>query len=250
MSRAARTARTPSSPTTAAATGIAPSVRAPPPSNGSPSARPSCCPSAYFHVVFTLPGPIADIAYQNKAVIYDLLFKAAAETTLTIAADPKHLGARIGITAVLHTWGSAMTHHPHLHMIVPGGGISARRTALGVVPARFLPPGARALAPVPPAVPQDARRRAQGRPPRLLRRPRRTRRHQSIRRLPRTAAQGRVGGLCQEAVRRTAGRARLSLALHPPRRHLQQPADLSRPDTASPSSGRITGSKDLPATRS
>jgi hypothetical protein len=81
-------------------------------------------PVPYFHVVFTLPAPVADIAYQNKAVIYDLLFKAAADTTLTIAADPKHLGAGIGITAVLHTWGSAMTHHPHLHMIVPGGGIS------------------------------------------------------------------------------------------------------------------------------
>ena len=78
----------------------------------------------YFHLVFTLPGPIADIAYQNKRVIYDLLFKAAAETTLTIAVDAKHLGARIGITAVLHTWGSAMTHHPHVHMIVPGGGLS------------------------------------------------------------------------------------------------------------------------------
>jgi hypothetical protein len=81
-------------------------------------------PVGYFHLVFTLPGPIADIAYQNKAVIYDLLFKASAETMLTIAADPKHLGARIGITSVLHTWGSAMTHHPHVHMIVPGGGIA------------------------------------------------------------------------------------------------------------------------------
>jgi putative transposase/transposase-like zinc-binding protein len=81
-------------------------------------------PVPYFHVVFTLPGPVSDIAYQNKAVIYDLLFKAAADTMLTIAADPKHLGARIAITAVLHTWGSAMTHHPHLHMIVPGGGLS------------------------------------------------------------------------------------------------------------------------------
>ena len=78
----------------------------------------------YFHIVFTLPGRIADIAYQNKAVIYGLLFKASAETMLTIAADPKHLGARIGFTSVLHTWGSAMTHHPHLHMIVPGGGLS------------------------------------------------------------------------------------------------------------------------------
>ena len=75
-------------------------------------------------MVFTLPAEIAPIAYQNKAVVYDLLFRTAAETLLTIAADPKHLGARIGATAVLHTWGSAMTHHPHVHMIVPGGGIS------------------------------------------------------------------------------------------------------------------------------
>jgi hypothetical protein len=81
-------------------------------------------PVGYFHVVFTLPAEIADIAFQNKAVIYDLLFKAASETMTMIAADPKHLGARIGITAVLHTWGSAMTHHPHVHMIVPGGGIA------------------------------------------------------------------------------------------------------------------------------
>jgi len=81
-------------------------------------------PVGYFHVVFTLPAPIADIAYQNKRDIYDLLFKASKETMLTIAADPKHLGAKIGITSVLHTWGSAMTHHPHVHMIVPGGGIS------------------------------------------------------------------------------------------------------------------------------
>jgi hypothetical protein len=81
-------------------------------------------PVGYFHLVFTLPKPIADIAYQNKRVIYDLLFKASAEAMLTIAADPKHLGARIGITSVLHSWGSAMTHHPHVHMIVPGGGFS------------------------------------------------------------------------------------------------------------------------------
>ncbi|TGV61054.1 IS91 family transposase [bacterium M00.F.Ca.ET.141.01.1.1] len=81
-------------------------------------------PVGYFHVVFTLPAEVADIAFHNKALVYDLLFKAASETMLTIAADPKHLGARIGITAVLHTWGSAMTHHPHVHMIVPGGGIA------------------------------------------------------------------------------------------------------------------------------
>jgi hypothetical protein len=81
-------------------------------------------PVPYYHVVFTLPAQIADIAYQNKAVIYDLLFKASAETLVTIAADPEHLGARIGVLSVLHTWGSALTHHPHVHMIVPGGGIS------------------------------------------------------------------------------------------------------------------------------
>jgi hypothetical protein len=81
-------------------------------------------PVGYFHVVFTLPAEIAPIAYQNKAVVYDLLFRTAAETLLTIAADPRHLGARIGATAVLHSWGSAMTHHPHVHMIVPSGGIS------------------------------------------------------------------------------------------------------------------------------
>ncbi|MBC8241957.1 MAG: transposase [Alphaproteobacteria bacterium] len=80
--------------------------------------------NCYFHLVFTLPGAIADIAYQNKRLIYGLLFKASAEAMLTIAADPKHLGAKIAITSVLHTWESAMTHHPHVHMIVPGGGIS------------------------------------------------------------------------------------------------------------------------------
>jgi hypothetical protein len=81
-------------------------------------------PVPYYHVVFTLPAEIADIAYQNKAVLYAILFKAAAETLMTIAADPKHLGARIALTAVLHTWGSALTHHPHVHCVVPGGGIS------------------------------------------------------------------------------------------------------------------------------
>jgi hypothetical protein len=97
-------------------------------------------PIVYFHLVFTLPGPIAKIAYQNKRVVYDLLFKASAKTTLTIAADPKHLGADIGITSVLHTWGSAMTHHPHIHMIVPGGGMSSDRSRwIACRPRFFLP---------------------------------------------------------------------------------------------------------------
>lgn len=81
-------------------------------------------PVEYYHVVFTLPEPISALAYSNKAVIYRLLFDVAAETLLTVAADPRHLGARIGATLVLHTWGSAMTHHPHVHGIVPGGGLA------------------------------------------------------------------------------------------------------------------------------
>ena len=81
-------------------------------------------PVRYFHLVFTLPGQIANIAYQNKRAIYNLLMRVSADAVLKIAADPKHLGARVGITSVLHTWGSAMTHHPHVHMIVPGGGLS------------------------------------------------------------------------------------------------------------------------------
>jgi hypothetical protein len=94
----------------------------------------------YFHVVFTLPKPIADIAYQNKAVVYDILLKAGAETLITIAADPKHLGARIGFTGVLHTWGSALTHHPHTHWIVPGGGISSDgKEWISCRPGFFLP---------------------------------------------------------------------------------------------------------------
>ena len=97
-------------------------------------------PVGYFHLVFTLPAKIAPIAYQNKAVVYDLLFRTAAETLLTIAADPQHLGARIGATAVLHTWGSAMSHHPHIHMIVPAGGISLDGTRWVHCRANFLLP--------------------------------------------------------------------------------------------------------------
>jgi predicted Zn-ribbon and HTH transcriptional regulator len=81
-------------------------------------------PVEYFHVVFTMPAEIAQIAFWNKRAVYGLLFKASAETVTTIAADPKRMGARVGMTSVLHTWGSALTHHPHIHMIVPGGGLS------------------------------------------------------------------------------------------------------------------------------
>jgi hypothetical protein len=97
-------------------------------------------PLAYYHVVFTMPAQVGDIAFHNKAVVYDILFKAASETLLTIAADPKHLGARIGLTAVLHTWGSALTHHPHVHCIVPGGGLSLNgQSWVSCRPRFFLP---------------------------------------------------------------------------------------------------------------
>src|SRR5215469_8584849 len=136
MSRAARTRRAAirRSRTTPAATGIARSARPRRHADGWPTAKRNCCRCRTFNVVYTLPSELRDIAYQNKRVVYDLLMKAAAETTLAIAPtgqarglkahDPKRLGARIGVTAVLHTWGSALTHHPHVHMIVPGGGFS------------------------------------------------------------------------------------------------------------------------------
>ena len=97
-------------------------------------------PVEYFHAVFTLPAEIARIAYWNKRAIYGLLFKASAETVTTIAADPRHLGGRVGMTSVLHTWGSAITHHPHVHMIVPGGGLSPDGTRwIACRPGFFLP---------------------------------------------------------------------------------------------------------------
>lgn len=102
--------------------------------------RADLLPVEYFHVVFTLPAPIADIAYSNKAVIYDALFKAASQTLLTIAADPKHLGAKIGMTMVLHSWGSALTHHPQVHCIVPGGGLALDGSRWISARARYLLP--------------------------------------------------------------------------------------------------------------
>jgi hypothetical protein len=115
-----------------------------------------------------LPARIADIAYQNKAVIYDLQFKASAETLMTIAADPKHLGARVGILSMLHTWGSALTHHPHVHMIVPGGGISPDGNKwVSCRPSFFLP--VRVLSRFPPPLYGEAPRRSPGRRAAILR---------------------------------------------------------------------------------
>ena len=124
MSSAARTVRIRASPTTPAATGIARSASGRAAAEWLAAREAELLPVPYFHVVFTLPAAIGAIAYQNKAKVYGLLFTAAAETLTTIAADPKHLGAEIGVTAVLHTWGQNLDHHPHVHCIVPGGGIS------------------------------------------------------------------------------------------------------------------------------
>ncbi len=97
-------------------------------------------PVSYFHVVFTVPQEIAAIAYQNKAVVYDILFQATAETLQTIAADPKHLGADIGFIAILHTWGQNLLHHPHLHCVVPGGGLAPDHSRwIACRPGFFLP---------------------------------------------------------------------------------------------------------------
>lgn len=101
--------------------------------------RAELLPVAYFHVVFTVPAPIAAVALQNKAIVYDILFKAAAETIRLIAADPKHLGAETGMIAILHTWGQTLTHHPHVHCIVPGGGLSPDARWLACRPHFFLP---------------------------------------------------------------------------------------------------------------
>ena len=134
---AARTVATAASPITAAATGTARSARGQRHASGSPRAKPTCCQSATStwssHCPPRSPTP-------SQPEVYDLLFRVAAETMLTIAADPRHLGARIGVTAVLHSWGSAMTHHPHIHMIVPGGCISLDGERWVSSRARFLLP--------------------------------------------------------------------------------------------------------------
>ncbi len=180
-------------------------------------------PVGYFHVVFTLPAEVSDTAFHNKALVYDLLFRVASETMLTIAADPKHLGARIGITAVLHTWGSALTHHPHIHMIVPGGGIapagdrwiSARPAFL--LPVRVLGALFRRLFLTRLLALYDSGRLGfYGSMAHLAER-RAFLRHLS------PVRKKALGGLCQAAVRGAPSSARLSIALHPPRRHLEQP---------------------------
>ena len=180
-------------------------------------------PLAYYHVVFTLPAPIGDIAFHNKAVVYDILFKAASETLLTIAADPKHLGARIGLTAVLHTWGSALTHHPHAHCIVPGGGLSLDgQSWISCRPGFFLP--VRVLSRLFRRLFLDKLAAAHAESRLVffgdIAEPRRP---CDLRRSPGPPAPRRVGGLRQAPLCWTPGRPGLSRPIHPPRRHLRQP---------------------------
>ena len=179
-------------------------------------------PVGYFHLVFTLPAEIAPIAYQNKALVYDLLFRRA-EALLTIAGDPRHLGARIGATAVLHSWGSAMTHHPHVHMIVPGGGMSLDNTHWVscrpgfLLPVRVLSRLFRRLLLTGLADAHAAGGRAffgdlDG-----------LRDRTAFDAPSRAAEEEELVRLCQTALRQARGGARLSRPLHPPRRHLKQP---------------------------
>ena len=131
----------PATPTTPAATATARSVRTPSAPGGSKPGRPNCCRSNISHVsVFTLPEQIAEIAFYNKETVYGILFRATSETLLTIARDPKHLGAEIGFFAILHTWGQNLLHHPHLHCVVPGGGLTPDHERwISCTPGFFLP---------------------------------------------------------------------------------------------------------------
>ena len=138
-SSAARIAARPASPTIPVATGTVRSVRVWRALQWLADRRAELLPVPYFHVVFTVPAPIAAIALQNKALVYDILFKAAAETIRVIGADPKHLGAETGMIAILHTWGQTLTHHPHAHCIVPGGGLGPDGRWIACKPNFFLP---------------------------------------------------------------------------------------------------------------
>ena len=237
------------SPTTPAATGIARSVRPVPPSAGSKPVRPICCRWSITMWCSPCRRRSAPSPTTNKAVIYRLLFEVAAETLRTIAADPKHLGAQIGATLVLHTWGSALTHHPHVHGIVPGGGLSFDGERwVACKPGFFLPVRVlsrlfrrRFLEEL-----EQAHRAGQlqffGEYAQLTD-------ADGLRRLARAAAQVRMGGLCQTPVCRTGGGAGVSVALYPPGGDLQLDDWSHSTSVVSPSAGRTTAPRARRATR-
>jgi Transposase zinc-binding domain/Putative transposase len=179
-------------------------------------------PVPYFHLVHTLPSKLRDIAYHNKRVVYDLLMQAAAETTLAIAADPKRLRARIGVTAVPRTWGSTLTHHPHVHRIVPGGGLSLDGARWVAARSNFLA-HVKLLAGLFSgkmlAMLTDAHDAGQLTFFNI---------HAGLADKNRPAAAHQVGRLLQGPVRGTKARAALSVPLHPPGRHLEPPPHCSR----------------------
>ena len=190
--------------------------------------REDLLPTEYFHVVFTVPPPVAEIAAQNKAVVYGLLFRAVAETLRTIAADPRHLGADIGFFAVLHTWGQTLVHHPHLHCVIPGGGAGEQRQRLGCLPPRVLSAGPGPVTLLPSSAPRGAAGRLRVRRAALRRPAADPQRPPALRRAPPAGPRDRMGGLREATLRRPRTGPRLPRPLHPPDRH-QQPAPVQPP---------------------
>jgi hypothetical protein len=178
-------------------------------------------PVPYFHVVFTVTAPIAEIALHNKAVVYGILFTSAAETLRVIAADPRHLGAEIGLVAVLHTWGQNLHHHPHLHCVVPGRAID-RQDPLDRLPPWLLSAGKGVVASLPPAFPDPPPDGVRGGPPPLLWRSGEFGRAGRLRCLAEAVARHSLGRLRQAPVRRTRAGARVFRPPYPSRRHRQQ----------------------------
>ena len=185
-------------------------------------------PVPYFHVVFTLPEPVAAIALQNQRVVYDILFRTAAATLKTIAADPRHLGAEIGFIAVLHTWGQTLQYHPHLHCVVPGGGLAPDGEGwIACRPGFFLP--VRVLSSLFRRLFLEALDAAfQAGELSFHASLARTGGARPVRAVPQRRPRRQVGGLRQAAVRRPGAGVRVSRPLHPPGRHFQQPAGQDR----------------------
>ena len=164
-----------------------------------------------------------EVAIQNKAVVYGLLFRAVADTLRTIAADPRHLGAEIGFFAVLHTWGQTLVHHPHLHCVIPVRGAGERRPQLGCLPPRVLPAGPGPVTLLPSCPPRGAAGRLRVRRAALRRPAAGPQRPPAIRRASPPSPRDRVGGLREATLRRPRTGPRLPRPLHPPDRH-RQPA--------------------------
>lgn len=178
-------------------------------------------PVEYFHAVFTLPARIADIAYQNKAAAYGLLVKVSSQTLLTIAAGPKHPGVKTGMTSVLQTWGSAMTHHPHVHVFVPGGRLPPDGTRWSACRPGGFPAGEGPVEAVSALGPRRADQAAQSRRAQALRRSGGMSTPGYLRCPSRAAAQNQPGRLCQTALRRAGSRACLCEPVYPPGGYLK-----------------------------